>query len=976
MASHTADIITKALAINEIQEEQKSFSVLIKLCWLQNAAPPRPRALRCHRKRNMGWRVRVAARGGADYNERPQMTLASGTRLGPYEVLAPLGAGGMGEVHRARDTRLDRAVAIKVLPGEFSGDSARLQRFRNEARAASALSHPNIVTIHGIEQSGSISYIVMELVEGKSLRELLAAGPLAPRKALGIAAQMAEGLARAHAAGIVHRDLKPENVMVTPDGLVKILDFGLAKPLPGLSDLTQAATQGNLSTLPGTILGTASYMSPEQARGAAADFRSDQFSLGATLYEMLTGKRAFRRESAPQTLAAIIEDEPGPMVTLNPRIPVPVRWITERCLAKDPAERYASTADLARDLANARDHLSEISTAPGVVAAPRPLWRARLVRAGAWLVLGLGLGLAAGFGLRPPVLPPPALHTLTFSRQDYSPAVSPDGRVIAFVSGRDGTPRIWLRQVAGGSEAPLTAGADRAPRVSPDGSEILFARQEGSGFSLYRVPALGGEPRKILDDALEGDWSPDGSQIAFLRAKIVNGVRQSSLGVVGADGSGAREIYTFENLAPGAPRWSPDGRAIAVIVIPFGLSGGHTEPIRLVGLDGKEVGRLQPPPGGQVTSAVAWSGSGNEAVYAQTESRAYALYETSGTSRIVAQQVGSGRARTLFWTPGACLGLDIIAPGRIAVDGTNIRENLAEATLAAKAPGPQLRWLTRGNSIDRQPIYSPDGQWLAFSSDRSGTVDVWALSLATESVRQLTENAVDNWDPAFSPDGKRILFSSNRTGNYEIWWANADGSDPRQLTHDGYDAENPTMTADGRWVVYESGKPQEPGVWKIHPDGTGAAVLARGSTAWPEVSPDGAYALYTILGAAESLVRVVRVADGQPVPFEIRTRGGGAGGSASQPTTSGRARWLPSGRAIAFTDRSGSTTKISVQDFVPGKDTSATRRALPGLDSLSGAESFAFSPDGARVIVAATDLTRTIFVADGVPGVTPPHRYR
>jgi eukaryotic-like serine/threonine-protein kinase len=917
----------------------------------------------------------VAPHTEADYDTALKMSLSPGARLGPYEILAPLGAGGMGEVYRARDTRLGRAVAIKVLPGEFSGDPARLQRFRNEARAASALSHPNIVTIHEIGESDSTSFIVMELVEGKSLRELLAAGPLAPRKALGIAAQIADGLARAHAAGIIHRDLKPENVIVTPDGLVKILDFGLAKLLPGLSDLTQAIAQENVPTRPGMILGTVSYMSPEQARGSAVDFRSDQFALGATLYEMLTGQRAFHRETAAQTLAAIIEDDPEPVATLNPKVPVPLRWITERCLAKDPAERYASTFDLARDLANVRDHLSEIGAAPGLVAAPVPRSRARLARAAAWLVLGVALGLAGGFWLRPPPPQPPALRALTFSGQDYSPAASPDGRVIAFVSERDGTPRIWLKQIAGGSEAPLTAGPDTAPRFSPDGSEILFARQEGSGSSLYRVPVLGGEPRKILDNALEGDWSPDGSRIAFLKMRVVNGVREVVLGVVAADGSGAREVHTFENQTPQAPRWSPDGRVIAVVAVPyFGLGGSRAKGVRLIGLDGKEVGGLEPPSGGAVISGVAWMGSGNEAVYAQTESRAFALYETSSTSRVVGQEVGSSRARTLFWAPGACLGLDIIAPGRVAVDCASTRENLAEATLSAGARGPQPRWLTRGNSVDRQPIYSPDGQWIAFSSDRSGTIDLWALSLATGSIRQLTANAVDNWDPAFSPDGKKIFFSSNRTGHYEIWWANADGSDPRQLTHDGYDAENPTMTRDGKWVVYNSGSPREPGVWKIHPDGTGAAVLARGSTAWPEVSPDGAYALYTISGTEQSVVRVVRVADGQPVPFEIRAPGGSA--TVTRGAASGRARWLPNGRAIAFVAGSGDALKIFVQDFVPGKDTTATRRPLPGLDSVPRAESFAFSPDGERATVAAPDMTRTIYVADGVAGVTPPQRSR
>jgi predicted ATPase len=309
------------------------------------------------------------------------MTIVAGSRLGPYEILSPLGAGGMGEVYRATDTRLGRTVALKILPERLASDRELLSRFKQEARSASALNHPNIVTIYEIGRAGSTAYIAMELVEGKTLKELVAAGPLAPRKALHVATQIADGLAKAHSAGVVHRDLKPENIMVTGDGLAKILDFGLAK-LTALPDeeISSAMTMAGTQTLAGVVLGTVGYMSPEQAGGRELDFRSDQFSLGSVIYEMATGKRPFQKETAAQTLAAIIQEEPEPVGSLNARVPSPLCWIVERCLAKDREERYASTRDLARDLAAVREHVREPRAEPGAARpANLPAQRTRFV---------------------------------------------------------------------------------------------------------------------------------------------------------------------------------------------------------------------------------------------------------------------------------------------------------------------------------------------------------------------------------------------------------------------------------------------------------------------------------------------------------------------------------------------------------------------------------------------------------------------
>src|SRR6202162_2125267 len=335
----------------------------------------------------------------------------------------------MGEVWRARDSRLPREGAIKVLPSDVAADKERLKRFRTEARSGSSLNHPNIVTIYDIGEADSTSYIVMELVEGKTLRELLAGGPLPVKKILTLSPQIVEGLARAHEAGIVHRDLKPENVMVTKDGLVKILDFGLAKltqPEPDSAKSRLATvTRG---TEAGTVMGTVGYMSPEQASGGAVDYRSDQFSLGAILYEMATGRRAFQRESKPEILTAIIREEPEPIGSIAPRTPAPFRWIVERCLAKEPERRYASTEDLARELADLKDHLSELSSqslslpVAGAGAARRRFALPAAAIAGAVALLAAGaLGgwWLTSRGVKTEV---PSFHRLTFRRGNLCPA--------------------------------------------------------------------------------------------------------------------------------------------------------------------------------------------------------------------------------------------------------------------------------------------------------------------------------------------------------------------------------------------------------------------------------------------------------------------------------------------------------------------------------------------------------------------------
>ncbi len=891
------------------------------------------------------------------------MPLARGTFVGPYEIVALIGAGGMGEVYRAHDARLRRDVAIKVLPAAFAADPERMRRFELEAHAAGGLSHPNIVVVHDTGVHEGSPYIVSELLLGETLRERLERGPVPVRRAIEYAVQIARGLSAAHQKGIAHRDLKPENVYLTDDGRLKILDFGLAKPVHALAAQAGAglATTVIQATEPGMVFGTVGYMSPEQVRGVPADHRSDVFSLGLILYEMISGRRAFHGESSVETMNAILKDDLPEFSTPDRPVPPGLDRVVRHCVEKAPEDRFQT----ARDLAFALEALSGLSEVPE--ASLRRRKRSARWRTAAVLAAGIVLGAAMGaWLLRRPPAEPPAFRYLTYSGHDYSPAASPDGRFVAFTSERDGTPRIWLKQLPGGEEQPLTSGPDDFPRFSPDGSLVLFARTEGAATSLYRIGVLGGEPRRVVDNASEGDWSPDGQRIAFVRPRQgTDGRLVSILGTVEADGSDVREIATFPDRNLARLRWSPGGGTLAVME----LGTGSNRPVWLVSADGKDKQEL---PTTRVISSFAWINGGREVLYFENESALEGgLGVSAGTAKVIRRGVPFGSIETLSWSPSSSMVLDILAPGTVVFDSCSPRASLRELSLNGPAPAGAT-WLTRGNANDRQPAYSPDGEWVVFSSNRSGNLDLWQVSRKSGVVRRLTEDEAEDWDPAFTPDGKHIVWSSNRSGVFEVWMAHADGSAARQITHDGFDAENPTVTADGRWIVYVSTNPAKAGIWKIQPDGSGAVRLIQGTFAMPEVSPDGRYALYSANYMKQRVpLRVVEIGTGASVPFEMDIAV-----PAGKPRVAlGRARWMPGGKAIAFIgqDEQG-VAGIYVQDFVPGKDTRATRRKLCGFDRELTTESFGISPDGSRIVIASWEQLFSLMLAERVPGVMPPQR--
>src|SRR5688572_17946875 len=551
--------------------------------------------------------VRIVVRftsGVKEDNLRPEMPLPSGTRLGPYEVVSPLGAGGMGEVYRARDTRLGREVAVKVLLPEVSADDSRRRRFEQEARSASALNHPNIVTVYDVGSVDSTIYLATELVEGRTVRELLADGALPLRKLLDVAVQVAEGLAKAHDAGLVHRDLKPENLIVSKDGFVKILDFGLAK----LTEMTSSDGSSTLQTMagapgtvPGTVMGTVGYMSPEQASGRDVDYRSDQFSLGSILYELATGQRAFQRNTGAETLTAIIREEPVPVGQANPRVPAPVRWIVERCLSKEPEERFASTKDLARDLRSLRDHLSETSVSETVASSPGRK------RAPAWLVPAIALvaGTALGvFGMR--MLPGSrpsansAPQRLTFRHGTIlSASFAPDGRSVVYAAAWDGKPvALYTTRAESPESRALALPPASLLSVSPAGElAVSLGWRPVIGWetlgTLARVSLEGGAPREILENVMDADWSPDGKELAVVRDAGPTRRLEFPIGKALHDSPG----YISH------PRVSPDGKLVAVIDHP--QRGDNLGRVLVFGADGKK--RLEGPP---ASTGLAWSKDG------------------------------------------------------------------------------------------------------------------------------------------------------------------------------------------------------------------------------------------------------------------------------------------------------------------------------------------------------------------------------
>jgi serine/threonine protein kinase/Tol biopolymer transport system component len=878
-----------------------------------------------------------------------------GKAIGPYQVVAKLGEGGMGEVYRAQDTRLNRAVALKVLPRQFAADPLAQSRFVREGQVLAALAHPNLVAIYDVGTANGVSYAVMELVDGETLRAKLIHGRLSIRRTIDYASQIARGLAAAHDKGLVHRDLKPANIIVAANGQVKILDFGLAKAVDAPAE-TRPDADTVVQTDPGMVLGTVGYMAPEQVRGLATDARTDLFAFGAVLYETLTGGRAFDRESAAETMTAIVKDDP-PAIPAALDVPPALDRIVRRCLEKRPDDRFRSASDLAFQLETLSAPTTGRSEPVGAHDAPRRP-RFSVFPAAALFGAGLVVGWLVLARIVPThsSAPPPAptrISTITFSGSDLLPAASPDGRTIAFTSMRDGVSRIWLRQLQTGEEAALTTGVDRVARFSPDGASILFARRDDQDSALYRIPVLGGQPRKLVDHALEGDWSPDGTHLAFIRQVKAGEWR---VAIANADGTGIRLAGTPSASALRAPRWAPDGKSF--VVVQSGIQATILDNLLVYDAATLSATPINPLEAGGHISVVQWVGT--DFLYAQSPDVTSYVPE----SRVVLQH-RSGGGRILAWVPSFVDGFDLLRDGSILFDTSANRQNLHEYNWTTTGLATR-RWLTRGTSMDRQPSYSPDGKWVVFSTARNGNLDLWTTSTDTGETRRITDDQAQDWDPAFTPDGRQLVWSSNRSGHFEIWIAEADGRNARQLSRDGFDAENPTMTRDG-WVIYSANFGANQGIWKIRADGTQATRIISGINAHPEVSPDGLYVLYHTEAIGSGQVHVARIADGQQMMPPIALP---PAGRLLAVISLGRGRWRPDGRAFLYVGMDAKGESVIVeQAFRPGEDTTATRRVLKASEEGLSLESFGVSPDGTRVTISFLEDQYAIMRLEGLQWV-------
>ena len=740
------------------------------------------------------------------------MPLSPGTQLGPYEVLALIGAGGMGEVYRARDPRLNRDVAIKVLPAERVEDEGRRRRFVQEAQAASALNHPHIITIHEIESADGRDFIVMELVRGKSLDTIIPRNGMRLSEVLRIAIPVADALAAAHAHGIVHRDLKPANVMVGQDGAVKVLDFGLAKLLSGEAtpeDATVSVAANVGLSAPGTIAGTAAYMSPEQAVGGKVDARSDIFSFGAMLYEMVTGVRAFVGTSIADTLTAVLGAQPKPPIEVVPAVPSDLQKVILRCLRKDPERRIQHMVDVKLALEEVKED-SESGTPAAVAAAPRNR-RARVMAAvGSVVVLAAIAGWRWWPDDRTNALPARVMPLTTLRGYESWPTFSPDGNQVAFQwSGEsEDNAGIYVKSVNSSALRRLTSGpqAKTAPSWSPDGRQIAYvqlaARADRAGH-VHVLSALDGSDLKLSDLLVSAPlaWSSDGRYLAAQHVPTTSAASAPGIYLIPVGGGNPRQM-----LLPKAtndrmptrdrmPAFSHDGRRLAyasctLFNCEFRVTDLDND-LEPVGMPKRlaKVGdwRLTPP---------AWTRDDRSIIYSQ--------YLDTFVSYLWRVSVDGGGApgRIELAGQGATSPATVSETDRLAF----VRRSYDTDVYRFEAGRPARAVLT-STFGETEPRWSPDGRRLAFCSSRSGDRnEIWVAAADGTAAQQLTHGpGSSQGSPNWSPDGRSIAFDSwDQDLQWHIWIIDADGGTARQLTKQAGDQHVPSWSRDGRWIYYSA----------------------------------------------------------------------------------------------------------------------------------------------------------------------------
>ncbi len=755
-------------------------------------------------------------------------TSLAGRQVGRYIVKARLGAGGIGEVWLAQDSELGREVALKFLSRELAGDTDQARRFRQEARTASSLSHSNLVTIFDIGEFEGRQFIAQEYIRGNTVREALASSPFQIEAAAEIAMQIAAGLGAAHAAGIVHRDIKPENIMIRPDGTVKIVDFGIARFTDRADKPVYRVSTG--LTRPGMILGTARYMSPEQARGLEVDGRSDIFSMGVVLYEMLTGAAPFNGATPSDVLAAILTYDPAPLSRNSRTVPPEFERIIRRCLAKDPANRYPSAAALEEDL----KHLKKAGSHSG---ARFPAW-----------AIGISLALLLAAAAVVFLMPSHRQSGTPFNSMRMTPlatrgdvsdvTVAQDGKLLGYVVGDTERRSIHTREISASSERIAVAaenGSVSGIMFSPDDSYLYYRRSRSDGIGeLVRVPVKGGVPERVVEDVSgNATLSPDGKQVAFVR--LTPSTWEASLVVSSLDGSGEFPLQTVRRprfFDEESVAWSPDGKSIACFE--GEVTGEGKSTFRLVEIN------LRHPTQRIITSqrwiprGLAWAAPGDLLIVTAVS--------PGDLRQLWAVRRDTGEATRLT--------NDLNNYGRVSITGDGKSmvavQSRTSLTIWAATVGDNSRF----ERVSPAPLSSPrttvawtvDGR-IIYTDPADGYRNIWRMDANGANPLRLTSSPVDKDEIAQTSDGRYIVYQQHES---HIWRIRSDGSEPMQITNGRHDV-HPALTPDGKSVIYASfadwtpGIGGEPTLWRVPLDGGQAIQVTQQPTSIPSVSPDGKY---------------------------------------------------------------------------------------------------------------------------------------
>ena len=896
------------------------------------------------------------------------MGLLPGAKLGPYEIVAPLGAGGMGEVYRARDTRLQRDVAVKILPAELCRDADRRSRFEREALATGQISHPNILSIFDVGTQDGIPYLVTELLDGETLRERLNSGDVPIRKAIDFSAQIARGLGTSHEKGIVHRDIKPENIFLCRDGIAKILDLGLARFTEEADGpLNATVTQ---QTSAGAVLGTAAYLSPEQARGQAVDARSDLFSLGTVIYEMLAGQRPFQGRTFADLVSSILKEDP-PSFAPESKIPLALDRIVRRCLEKNPEERFQSARDLAfqLDSLNTGTELrSGVIPFSGANDLETPRWHGGM----RWLLAGL-LFLTATFaawwaGRRTPQR---SVRTVQFQRltdfygMEETPSFSPDGKSIAFVADTTGSRQIWVRLLAGGPPLQLThdAGDHLAPRWAPDSATILYFTPPlavSTQGTAWEISALGGVPRRLVDALSEMDVSHDGKSLAFFRLNA----GRIELVRAGRDASNPQVLAQLPKQTGGRqPRWSPDDSAIAFVasqmrwsqnVFSVTSSGG---PLKQITHDSV------------LMNGYAWLSDSSGVVYSSSRGSTLLYLPTLHLWRV---SLRGGHEQQLTFGDEGDESPDVDSLGRIVASHRRMSFDIWKFPVDSD-PAENVRRavrITRQTGQVQTPSPSPDGRELVFLSDTGGHGNLWIQTLATGQTRQITyakEPGTVYGVPLWSPDGSNIAYaridSNHGVGDIAYWLVRPDGSENHAFLSKGTTV---AWSWDSRWIYYADYPVLQTGLslrlMKISVPGGDAIEVRTDSATAPAPGPDGSVLYYSreleaVNGLSDYELRKARPENGESTLLAKISGGRVPSWQALHPVISSDGKWL----AMPLNDRLG--TNVWLFSTEDGK---ARPRTDFGERRTFIARRISWSSDGRWIFAAVGEGDSDVVMFNGL----------